>query len=105
MVAGSTYAHSSLSVAADWTLALLPISLVWDLDMNPRTKVSVAVILALGALYGPQPQLSRRFTDERTFSGSAATVVRIPYIHQLTETIDFLYANVDVSICKYLPIF
>lgn len=50
LVAGATYAHSSLSVWADWTLALLPISLVWDLDMNPRTKISVAVILALGAL-------------------------------------------------------
>jgi hypothetical protein len=50
MVAGSTYAHSALSVWADWTLGLLPISLVWDLDMNPRTKVSVALILALGAL-------------------------------------------------------
>jgi hypothetical protein len=50
MVSGSTYAHSALSVWADWTLAVLPISLVWDLDMNTRTKISVALILALGAL-------------------------------------------------------
>lgn len=50
VVSGCTYAHSALSVWADWTLALLPISLVWDLDMNPRTKVSVVIILALGAL-------------------------------------------------------
>lgn len=33
-------------------------------------------------------------------SGSTATLVRIPYIHQLTETTDFLFVNVDVSICK-----
>jgi hypothetical protein len=32
------------------TLGTLPIFLVWDLAMNPRTKVSVALILALGAL-------------------------------------------------------
>jgi hypothetical protein len=50
MVAGTTYAHSGLSAVADWTLAILPVWLVWDLNMNPRTKVSVALILALGAL-------------------------------------------------------
>jgi hypothetical protein len=32
------------------TLGTLPIFLVWDLAMNTRTKVSVALILALGAL-------------------------------------------------------
>lgn len=37
-------------------------------------------------------------------SGSTATVVRIPFIHQLTETLDFLYDNVDVSICTPLAL-
>ncbi|KAH8596829.1 hypothetical protein B0O99DRAFT_94649 [Bisporella sp. PMI_857] len=80
MVAGSTYTHSALSIIADWTLGILPIFVVWELKMNPRTKVSVAIILGLGAL------------------GSTATIVRIPYIKQLTQTHDFLFANVDVSI-------
>jgi len=50
MISGSTYTHSALSALGDWTLGTLPIFLVWDLNMNPRTKISVAVILALGAL-------------------------------------------------------
>lgn len=50
VIAGSTYAHGAISAWADWTLGILPIFLVWDLNMNPRTKVSVALILALGAL-------------------------------------------------------
>jgi hypothetical protein len=50
VIGGTTYAHSALSVVADWTLGILPIFLVWNLNMNPRTKVLVAVILALGAL-------------------------------------------------------
>jgi hypothetical protein len=50
MISGSTYTHSALSALGDWTLGILPIFLVWDLNMNPRTKISVAVILALGAL-------------------------------------------------------
>lgn len=50
VVTNSTYAHSAISCVADWTLGILPIFLVWDLAINPRTKVSVAIILALGAL-------------------------------------------------------
>lgn len=46
----STYAHAGLSTIADWTLGILPIFLVWNLNMNPRTKLSVALILALGAM-------------------------------------------------------
>lgn len=51
IIADSTYAHGALSAAADWTLGILPIFLVWNLNMNPRTKISVALILALGAVY------------------------------------------------------
>lgn len=50
VITASTYAHSAISALADWTLGILPIFLVWDLAMNPRTKVSVALILALGAV-------------------------------------------------------
>jgi hypothetical protein len=50
VITDSTYAHSAISAWADWTMGILPIFLVWDLAMNPRTKVSVALILALGAL-------------------------------------------------------
>jgi hypothetical protein len=48
-----TYAHGAISTWSDWTLGVLPIFLVWNLKMNPRTKVSVALILSLGALYDP----------------------------------------------------
>lgn len=53
VIADSTYAHSAISALADWTLGTLPIFLVWDLAMSPRTKVSVALILALGAMSVP----------------------------------------------------
>ena len=50
VVVDSTYAHSVLSAIVDWTLGTLPIFLVSNLHMNTRTKVSVALILALGAM-------------------------------------------------------
>jgi len=80
LVANSTYAASAVHAWADWTLGILPIFLVWNLAMTPRTKMTVALILALGAI------------------GSAATIIRIPYISQLTETTDFLYTTTDVAI-------
>ncbi|KAH8794944.1 hypothetical protein BGZ57DRAFT_329909 [Hyaloscypha finlandica] len=76
----ATYAYSAISCAADWTLGLLPISLVWNLQMNPRTKVSVAAILALGAI------------------ASTATIIRIPYVKDLSNQEDFLYATTDVAL-------
>jgi hypothetical protein len=45
----STYAHGVLSAIVDWTLGTLPIFIVWNLKLNIRGKVSVAMILALGA--------------------------------------------------------
>lgn len=46
----ATYAYSAVSCAVDWTLGILPIFMVWNLKMNPRTKLSVALILAMGAM-------------------------------------------------------
>jgi hypothetical protein len=50
VIADMTYAHGAITTWSDWTLGILPIFLVWNLNMNPRTKVSVALILSLGAL-------------------------------------------------------
>lgn len=46
----ATYAYSAVSCAADWTLGIVPVFIVWKLQMNARTKVSVALILAVGAM-------------------------------------------------------
>lgn len=46
----ATYVYSAVSCAADWTLGIIPIFIVWDLKMNPRKKLAVAMILAMGAM-------------------------------------------------------
>lgn len=45
------YAYSAISCVGDWVLGILPIFIVWNLQMNTRTKISVACILAVGAMY------------------------------------------------------
>ncbi|KAG0647006.1 hypothetical protein D0Z07_6147 [Hyphodiscus hymeniophilus] len=76
----ATYAYSAISCAADWILGIVPVFLVWNLQMNPRTKIVVAMILAVGAI------------------ASTATIVRIPYVKDLANQADFLYATTDVAL-------
>jgi len=50
IVADLAYCHAAILTASDWTLGIIPIFLVWNLKMNSRTKISVALILALGSV-------------------------------------------------------
>lgn len=48
--ANVTYAHAAMSAVTDWAYGTLPITFVWKVKMNPRTKLSVVLILSLGFL-------------------------------------------------------
>ncbi|KAK8034865.1 hypothetical protein PG993_009860 [Apiospora rasikravindrae] len=80
VVAKSFYAYSAISCLTDWTYSLLPITLVWNLQMNIKMKISVCLLLAAGVI------------------ASSATIVRFPYLHSLTDVGDFLYSTSDVAI-------
>lgn len=73
------YLYSVVATICDFILGLLPIALVWNLQMNMRTKAALAGILSLGCI------------------ASAAVIVRIPYLHHYKDT-EFLYATTDISI-------
>lgn len=45
------YLYSALTIVVDFSLGILPIFLVWNLQMNRRTKFAVGGILSLGAMY------------------------------------------------------
>ncbi|KAI0166432.1 hypothetical protein GGR57DRAFT_26017 [Xylariaceae sp. FL1272] len=80
IISSSTYAAVGVNAAADWTLGLFPIALVWNLDLNKKSKFSVAGILALGSI------------------ASTATIVRIFYVWQLNHDKDILYCFTDLAI-------
>ncbi|BCR84693.1 putative integral membrane protein [Aspergillus chevalieri] len=73
------YLYSVVATVCDFTLALLPIVLVWNLQMTTKTKAALAGILSMGCV------------------SSAAVIVRIPYLHYYKDP-DFLYATTDISI-------
>ncbi|KAH6972854.1 hypothetical protein BKA56DRAFT_492464 [Ilyonectria sp. MPI-CAGE-AT-0026] len=80
VVSNAFYGYSAISCWTDWTFSILPIFLVWKLQMNLRMKISVVLILAAGAI------------------ASSATIVRFPYLYSLTDIEDFLYSTSDVAI-------
>lgn len=80
IVVRSTYGYSAVQCLTDWIFAILPFFLVWKLQMTKRSKISVALILSMGAI------------------ASTATIIRIPYLHTMGNVTDFLYATTDVAI-------
>lgn len=65
------YVYSVTATCCDFTLGILPVFLVWNLQMNVRTKAALAGILAMGCV------------------ASAAVIVRIPYLPDYKDE-DFL---------------
>ncbi|QSZ31258.1 hypothetical protein DSL72_000821 [Monilinia vaccinii-corymbosi] len=117
VVAG--YAYSAISCATDWILSLIPIWVICTLQMTPRDKISVAIILSMGAMYVllvpffvscfPHTPFKPLFPPLRASwvsislheyndSASTATIIRMPYLRDLSNVDDFLFATVDVAI-------
>lgn len=46
-----SFAVAAVSISTDWTFACLPVFLLWNVQMDPRVKLSVVVMLGLGVLY------------------------------------------------------
>ena len=44
------YMYGSINVIADWTFVLVPILILVESDMDRRSKISVGIIMALGAM-------------------------------------------------------
>ncbi|KAL9563829.1 hypothetical protein ACKAV7_012071 [Fusarium commune] len=80
VIAIAFYGYSAISCLSDWTCSILPIFLVWKLQMSKRTKISVVGILAASAI------------------ASSATIVRFPYLYSITDIDDFLYSTSDLAI-------
>ncbi|KAL2260159.1 hypothetical protein VTK26DRAFT_5930 [Humicola hyalothermophila] len=62
LVPGATIAHSILSFVTDITLAILPATMLWNVNLDRRTKMIVSTLLGLGVFAG------------------FAMIIRIPFI-------------------------
>lgn len=73
--AAAAYSISVMSILSDWLYALLPIPMIWSVQMNIQTKATVAFILSLGCF------------------ASIATLIRLKYILDAANLSDVLYTG------------
>lgn len=99
-----TYVSLVLNVLVDWILALLPVSFIWNSNMDKKTRLSVIGVLGIGSMF-VQPLYPLRLST-LTFRNRAslATCARIPYAKQLLSNPDYLYNFTDLAIWSTVEI-
>ncbi|EPE07941.1 integral membrane protein [Ophiostoma piceae UAMH 11346] len=73
-----TYVFSSVNILVDWTVAILPAFILWNLQLRRRLKILCFAILSVGVL------------------ASIATIVRMPYVPSYASNDDKLYKLANV---------
>lgn len=51
IIVSATYGYSAITCFSDLVYSILPVLLVWSLQMGRKEKAAVVVILAMGAMY------------------------------------------------------
>ncbi|KAF9895302.1 hypothetical protein FE257_000206 [Aspergillus nanangensis] len=74
------YACTAVNIVTDWVTALMPIPLLWNVQLDRGTKFSIFGLMSLGIL------------------ASLSACVRLKYTVNLTNQTDFLYAVANVVI-------
>ncbi|CAO2656027.1 Nn.00g048300.m01.CDS01 [Neocucurbitaria sp. VM-36] len=78
-ITGFSYALSAVSIFSDWFCALIPIPLLWSVQLDFRVKISIVALLGLGVF------------------ASTAAIVRLTVTVNLSATTDFLYYAMPVA--------
>ncbi|KAH7012343.1 hypothetical protein B0J12DRAFT_778561 [Macrophomina phaseolina] len=73
IITNISYAILAFNILTDWTCALVPIPLLWNVKMNRNAKIAAGILLGLG------------------FFASICAIVRLKYIISLSATHDFFY--------------
>ncbi|KAF2704937.1 hypothetical protein K504DRAFT_104160 [Pleomassaria siparia CBS 279.74] len=79
VIVGLAYLYSTFSIISDFTFALLPGFLVWNLQLKNRTKLALIPLLTMGCI------------------ASSAVIARLPYLSMFNSP-DFLWDTFDIAI-------
>ncbi|CAG7926754.1 unnamed protein product [Penicillium olsonii] len=74
------YACTAVNIVTDWITAFLPVPLLWNVQINRNTKISIVGLMGLGIF------------------ASLSACVRLKYTVALTNQNDYLYGVADVVI-------
>ncbi|TKX21233.1 hypothetical protein C1H76_6774 [Elsinoe australis] len=78
------YFAACLNAVTDWILTLVPIYVVYQVNMSRKEKISVSILMLLGLV------------------GSIVSVIRIPYVNGVAPTKDlsFFWKVIPLSLCS-----
>lgn len=79
-IVAAAYSISVMTILSDWLYALLPVPMLWTVKMTKQAKATVIVILGLGVF------------------ASIATLIRLKFLADLTDTDDILFAGTDAMV-------
>ncbi|PWY95941.1 hypothetical protein BO94DRAFT_141569 [Aspergillus sclerotioniger CBS 115572] len=74
------YACTAVNILTDWVTALMPVPLLWNVQLNRNTKISIVGLMGLGIF------------------ASMSACVRLKYTVNLTDQSDYLYGVANVVI-------
>ncbi|KAL6229154.1 hypothetical protein BDW75DRAFT_225540 [Aspergillus navahoensis] len=80
VLADAYYACTAVNITTDWVTAIMPIPLLWNVQLNQRSKMAVIGLMSLGIL------------------ASLSACVRLKYTVNLTNTDNYLFAVADIVI-------
>lgn len=88
---GIVYLYSAVALVCDFTIASLPVCMIWGLQMDRRTKIAVSGILGIASMFVHSACSTYLVSilTEGFFSASTAVIVRIPFLHYAKDP-DFL---------------
>lgn len=87
------YSFSVLTVLTDWFYAIIPIPMIWSVQMSVQKKMAVAFVLSLGVLYVLGETSTPLIFTLTSSSASIATLIRLKYLIGLTDQSDILCSS------------
>lgn len=73
-------AFSTVDILCNWLYSLIPVAILWHVQMSIHTKVSVALLLGIGIMLVYAPSIGKaygRWCINASNSSSIATVIRL----------------------------
>uniref|UniRef100_L2G1A4 Integral membrane protein n=1 Tax=Colletotrichum fructicola (strain Nara gc5) TaxID=1213859 RepID=L2G1A4_COLFN len=78
VVLGTTFTAATLNCIADWTFGILPLFIVWSLDLRKKTKILVVLLLGFASI------------------ASIATIIRAVTVPSVLSEGNFLRTSIDL---------
>ena len=81
----------------DLSFLIMPVFLLWNMNMNRKSKISAGFVLSLAALFVHSWYTLTAYLLTID-SGSICSIIRFQYVDGITQTEDFFWNAVNISI-------